>query len=314
MAVVRKIVLAGGSGFLGRTLAKWFAARAWEVVVLSRSGSEIPGARVVTWDGINLGPWCVELEGATALINLAGRSVNCRYHDRNRREILDSRICSTRAIGEAIRACGKPPAVWLNSSTATIYKHTYGTPHDEQGETGATVEARDAFSIEVARAWEKEFEAAKCPQTRKVALRTAVVLGREPGCAYAVLRRLALLGLGGTVADGRQYFSWIHADDFCRALEWLIEHDKCSGIYNIAAPNPLTNRDMTKKIRQALRVPVGLPTKGWMLEFGAWLLQTESELIIKSRRVVAGRLAAEGFVFTYPHLGDAVEALEGRIK
>lgn len=307
-----KIILAGGSGFLGRTLAKWLAARGCDVVVLSRRSDDLPAAKTVAWDARSLGGWTAELDGAAALVNLAGRSVNCRYTARNRRQMMDSRVLSTRVLGEAIARCANPPGVWLNSSTATIYKHTYGPPHDESGVIEATPEAKDEFSIEVARAWEREFDAAEVPGTRKVTLRTAMVFGNEPGGVYEVLRRLARYGLGGKMGHGRQGVSWIHADDFCRAIEWLIDNRNASGIYNLCAPNPLTNAEMMATLRRAFGMPVGLPAPRPMLEVGAFLLRTETELIIKSRRVAPARLVAEGFSFNFPDLPSAVADLHRR--
>jgi uncharacterized protein len=215
-----RIVLPGGSGFLGSIVAPHFQPAGYEVVVLSRTpGVDIRGLREVVWDGETLGSWTKELEGATAVINLVGRSVNCRYNARNRRLITDSRINSTRVLGQAIGQCKTPPPVWLNSSTATIYKHSLDRPKDEDtGEIGATPEANDAFSIEVATAWERVFAEAQVPGTRKVALRAAMVLSGK-GSAFPVLRRLVRLGLGGRMGSGRQYVSWIHEVDFCRAIE-----------------------------------------------------------------------------------------------
>lgn len=307
-----KIILAGGSGFLGRTLAQWFSARGCDVVVLSRRSDDLPAAKTVAWDARSLGEWSRELDGAAALVNLAGRSVNCRYTARNRRQMMDSRVLSTRVLGEAIARCANPPGVWLNSSTATIYKHTYGPPHDEFGVIETTPEAKDEFSIEVAQAWEREFDAAEVPGTRKVTLRTAMVFGNEPGGVYEVLRRLARYGLGGKMGHGRQWVSWIHADDFCRAIEWLIDNRNTSGIYNLCAPNPLTNAEMMATLRRAFGMPVGLPAPRPMLEVGAFLLRTETELIIKSRRVVPARLVAEGFSFNFPDLLSAVADLHRR--
>ncbi len=312
----RKIILAGGSGFLGRTLADWISRRGWDVVVLarSRSSASAPG-RWIAWDGAILGDWASEFDGTAAVVNLAGRSVNCRYYARNRREIMDSRIHSTRVIGEAIARCANPPPIWLNSSTATIYKHSFDQPMDEAtGVIGATCEAKDAFSIDVATAWERVFDEARTPATRKVAMRTAMVLGTEPGTVFRVLRRLARLGLGGTIAGGRQYMSWIHEHDFCRAIEWLIEHDDLSGPVNLAAPNPLPNREAMRLFRKTCGAPFGLPATEWMLEIGTFILRTESELVIKSRRVVPGRLLASGFAFTFPTLPAALEDLERRVR
>jgi len=307
-----RIVLPGGSGFLGRELTKWFEPRGCEIVVLSRSPAQCDFARAVGWDARTVGAWKAELEGATAVINLAGRSVNCRYHARNRQLMMDSRVESTRVLGEAIAQCEQPPPVWLNSSTATIYRHTYGPPHDEQGEIAATREAKDAYSIQVATAWERAFDEAVVPnEVRKIALRTAMVFGNEPGGVYEVLRRLARLGLGGRMAHGRQYVSWIHATDFCRAIEWFIDHDTARGIYNVAAPIPLTNAEMMAAFRRVFRMPIGLPATRWMLEVGAFVLRTETELIIKSRRVVPTRMLDERFRFEFEEMEEAIRDLEG---
>ena len=258
----RRIILAGGSGFLGGLLASYFNGQGWEVVVLSRRAApdQVAGD-VLTWDGRTLGGWTTALDGADAVINLAGRSVNCRYHAHNRRLMMDSRVDATRVIGEAIARCANPPRVWLNFSTSTIYKHTFCHAWDEAGEIGATPEARDAFSIEVATAWESAFNAAPTPRTRKVALRSAMVFGlnADANNVYRVLRRLVRFGLGGCMGSGRQFVSWIHEADFCRAVEFLIERDDLSGPVNLAAPNPLTNAEMMRTLRKVLRMPVGLP-------------------------------------------------------
>ncbi|MDA1050965.1 MAG: TIGR01777 family oxidoreductase [Planctomycetota bacterium] len=307
-----KIVLAGGSGFLGVVLGKWLSERGFEIVVLSRRATPRAEGRCIQWDGETLGEWANELEGAAALVNLAGRSVNCRYHARNRRQMMDSRILSTRVLGQAVVNCVTPPQTWLNSSTATIYKHTYGDAYGEDGDIAATREAKDEFSIQVARAWEQEFARAACPDTRKIVLRSAIVLDAVSGTAYEVLRRLATCGLGGAMGGGKQFVSWIHAEDFCRSVTWLIEHPSAVGNYNIAAPNPVTNGDLMRMIRRAVRMPIGLPASRWMLEMGAILLRTETELIIKSRRVVPTRLIAEGFTFEFPTLRSAIASLESR--
>lgn len=304
-------MVAGGSGFLGRTLIQWHRRCAHDTIVLSRHREALDGARVVHWDGQQLGDWIGALEGAAALINLCGRSVNCRYHKRNRTQIMSSRLESTRVLGEALQRCSNPPPVWLNSSTATIYKHTYDEAHDEQGTIGSTPEAKDAFSIDVARAWEQEFDAASTLQTRMITLRTAMVFGRQPGSVYQTLRRLARFGLGGKMADGRQYVSWIHEYDFCRALDWLIANAEARGIYNVCAPHPLTNAEMMGAVRRTCGRTIGLPAARWMLEIGAFLLRTETELIIKSRRVIPSRLTSEGFEFKFPVLDQALAQLEG---
>lgn len=313
----RRIILAGGSGFLGKLLARHFIARGWGVVVFTRQPHGAgAGVREVYWDGEHLGEWVRELEAADAVINLAGRSVNCRYHARNRRLMLDSRVNATRVLGEAIARCARPPRVWLNFSTATIYKHTFGPAWDEAGDIGATPEAKDAFSIEVATAWERAFNKAVTPRTRRVALRSAMVFGLSDDAnnVYRVLRRLVRFGLGGRMGSGRQFVSWIHETDFCRAVEFLIDRDELAGPVNLAAPNPLTNADMMRGLRRVLGVPFGLPAAAWMLELGAFFLRTETELIIKSRRVIAGRLRAAGFKFQFEQLEAAVRELESRLN
>ncbi|MEW6306672.1 MAG: TIGR01777 family oxidoreductase [Verrucomicrobiota bacterium] len=308
---MERIILAGGSGFLGGVFTRYFAAKGFEVVVLTRQPrQQETHAREVFWDGETLGDWVKELEGAQALINLAGRSVDCRYHARNRKLMMDSRLHSTRVLGEAIARCKEPPQVWLNSSTATIYRHSLDRPWDEGGEIGATP---DAFSVEIATAWERVFDERKTPKTRKIAMRTAMVFGAS-GSVFRVLRRLVRCGLGGRMGNGNQYVSWIHEEDCCRAIEWLLEHDEVAGIVNMAAPNPVTNKEMMRIFREICGVPFGLPAEAWMLEVGAFFLRTEAELIIKSRRVVPGRLAAAGFKFKHPTMRDAIEDLCARGK
>ncbi len=302
-----RIVLAGGSGFIGQLLARRFAARGDEVVVLARKPGPGRAGREVGWDAATIGPWTAELEDADAVINLAGRSVDCRYHARNRKLIWDSRIGSTRVLGEAIARCARPPRVWLNSSTATIYKHTFGPAMDEAGEIGATPEAQDEFSVAVAKAWEQTFDEAATPATRKVALRMAMVLSPAGG-VFPVLHRLVRSGLGGAMAGGDQFVSWIHEDDLVRALDWLLDREEIRGPVNLAAPGPLPNRELMRILRRAAGMPLGLPASRWMLEIGAVVLRTETELIIKSRRVVPGRLLGSGFVFTHPDLASAVAA------
>ena len=312
----RKVILPGGAGFLGRLLAPWLAERGWEVVVFSRRHELVPGAaRNVFWDGANLGDWRRELDGAAAVVNLAGRSVNCRYDERNRREIMASRVRSTQVLGEAIAACQRPPAVWLNSSTATIYKHSFEWAMTEVGgEIGGTPAAKDEFSVRVAQTWEQTFAAAPTPATRKVALRLGMVLGLERGTVFQVLRRLTRWRLGGPMAGGRQFVSWIHEVDFCRAIQWLIAHEEIDGPVNVVAPTPIQNRAMMAEFRRACGVRVGLPAAAWMLEVGSFFLRTETELVIKSRRVVPKHLLDAGFEFHYPTLGPAIDELVARLR
>jgi uncharacterized protein (TIGR01777 family) len=312
---MKRLVLAGGSGFLGSTLAAHFRKAGYDAAVLTRSPRDrADGVREIGWDARSPGNWERELDGAAAIVNLTGRSVDCRYHAKNRKEILESRIHPTRAIGEAITRCQSPPAVWLNASTATIYKHTFGPAWGESGEIGATTEAKDAFSIEVATTWEHVFNEANTPGTRKVALRSAMVLGHARNSVLPALTRLTRFGLGGTIGSGRQFVSWIHQVDFCRAIEWIIAHEQLGGPINIAAPNPVSNAETMRIFRQVCGMPFGLPAAEWMLEFGAFFLRTETELIIKSRRVIPRRLLESGFKFEFPFLREAVEDLHNRTE
>jgi uncharacterized protein (TIGR01777 family) len=305
-----RLVLAGGNGFLGTVLAGYFGPRGWDVVIFTRKPSrDSSTVRQVAWDGQTPGPWVTELENARALVNLCGVSVNCRYHARNRKRIIDSRIDPTRALGAAIESCAKPPEVWLNASTATIYKHTFGPAWDESGEIGATPDAKDEFSIDVATAWERTFTAFSLPKTRKVLLRSAMVLGTGRNSVVAMMRRLTRLGLGGSMAGGHQFASWVHEQDFARAVEWIIEHTSLDGPINIAAPTPVTNEEMMRTFREICGRRMGLPASRWMLEVGAFFLRTETELIIKSRRVVPGRLLSSGFEFRFPKLHAALQNL-----
>ncbi len=313
----QRVVLAGGSGFLGKLLARFFLKQGRAVTVLTRGAPRLEsGVEFIQWDGRTPALWTDQLEGAAALINLAGRSVDCRYHARNRRLIMDSRIDSTRVLEQAVSQCRKPPPVWLNSSTGTIYRHTFAEAWDEDGETGATPEAKDAFSVDVAQAWERVFLAADTPGVRKIALRSAMVLGTGRNSVFPVLRRLTRCGLGGRMGSGRQYVSWIHELDFCRAVEWLIGHAAIAGPVNLAAPNPLTNREMMRILRRVCGAPfgIGLPAPEWLLEIGAFLLRTETELVIKSRRVVPDRLAGSGLGFEFTEFDLAAQDLEDRIR
>jgi uncharacterized protein len=309
---MKRIVLAGGSGFLGQALAAHFLNSQWDVVVLTRTPSQtgVPGRQLV-WDAGTLGSWQSELEGATAVVNLTGKSVNCRYNTRNRQQILDSRVNSTRVVGEAIGRCVRPPQVWFNASTATLYRHTFGEPWGEEGETEATEEAKDRFSVEVGWAWEKALNKSPTPRTRKVALRMAMVLGFGSNSVFPALRRLVRFGLGGRMGSGRQFVSWIHQSDYCRAIDWLISHDEIEGPVNLTAPNPLPNGEMMRTLRQVCHVPFGLPATEWMLEVGAFFLRTETELILKSRRVIPKRLLESGFQFQFPTIQAAFEDLCG---
>jgi uncharacterized protein len=303
-----KVVIPGGSGQVGTVLARAFHQGGDEVVVLSRRPGIRPW-RVVTWDGSTLGNWQREIDGCDVVINLTGRSVNCRYTAANCDEILQSRVLSTRVVGQAIAGARRQPRVWLQASTATIYAHRYDGPNDEYsgilggGESSAPRSWR--FSIDVARAWECAFEEAVTVGTRKVALRSAMTLSPDAGGIFDTLAGLARRGLGGSAGDGRQFMSWVHHEDFIAAVQWLIERDDVEGVVNVAAPNPLPNAEFMRILREACGIPIGLPATRWMLEIGAVFMRTETELILKSRRVVPARLLEHGFTFKYPHWRDA---------
>ncbi len=307
-----KIIIPGGAGQVGTVLARAMHADGHDVCVLSRSPSTAPW-RTVAWDGRTPGPWIDELEGADVVINLAGRSVNCRYGARNRQVIMESRIESTRAIGRAIARCARPPRVWLQASTATIYAHRYDAANDEATGIigGSEPNAPDTwrFSIDVAKAWEQTASEAITPHTRKVLMRSAMTMSPDLGGIFDTLLGLVRWGLGGTCGDGRQYVSWIHERDFIRAVYWLIERQAFSGPVNLSSPNPLPNIEFMQALRQAWGVRTGLPAAVWMLEIGAVLLRTESELILKSRRVVPRRLLESGFAFDFPCWQDAASDL-----
>jgi len=272
-----RVVFAGGTGFIG-TFLRERLAQTYDVTLLTRhKETEAEKFHQVQWDGHTLGDWTRELDGADALINLSGRSVNCRYNEKNKRDILESRVGSTRVLGQAIARSKTPPPIWLNASTATIYKHTFDHQMTERtGIIEATPEAKDAFSIQVATAWEQTLNEAPTPQTRKVAMRTAMVFAANSGGVYRTLRSLARWGLGGPIAGGHQWISWIHEDDFCNALQWIIDHDDLSGPVNIASPNPIQQRDMARIILRERGMPVGMHATRWMLEVGAFIHRTEA--------------------------------------
>jgi uncharacterized protein len=293
-------------------LARHFHRDGHDVVILSRRAQSRPW-RVVRWDGQTVDDWQGELDGADAIINLAGRSVNCRYNATNRAEMLQSRVLSTRAVGQAVAACVHPPRVWLQASTATIYAHRYDAANDERSGilVGGEPDAPDTwrFSIDVARAWERTFDDAITPRTRKVALRSAMTMSPDRGGVFATLVMLVRLGLGGRAGDGRQFVSWIHEYDFVAAVRWLIAHEEMQGIVNVASPNPLPNAEFMRVLRHACGVRFGLPASKWMLEIGALVMRTETELILKSRRVVPARLLDAGFTFKFPEWSDAARDL-----
>ncbi len=300
-----KIVIPGGSGHIGTLLSRALTVAGHEVVVLGRGSG-------VRWDGRTLGPWAAELDGADVVVNLAGRSVSCRYTPANLREMMASRVDSARVVGEAIAAADRPPAVWLQMSTATIYAHRFDAPNDERtgviGGAEPDVPGYWAYSVEIAKKWEAAQAAADTPATRRVALRTAIVMSGEKGGAFTALRLMARMGLGGPVAGGAQFVSWLHETDFVRAVEFLMTHD-LAGPVNLAAPKPLPQREFMQVLRAACGVPFGLPATRWMAEVGALAVRSDTELLLKSRRVVPGRLLDAGFRFEYPTWQEAARAL-----
>jgi len=307
-----KVLIPGGSGQVGTILARSFHAAGHDVIVLSRSPRPAPW-RVVAWDTSTLGAWADEFSGATAVINLAGRSVNCRYTAANKRAVMESRLTSTAAVSTAIARASPAPSVWLQASTATIYAHRFYSPNDEAtGQIGGT--ERDApaswhFSIQVAEQWERVCTAAVLPNTRRVLMRSAMIMSPDRDGIFDTLLGLVRRGLGGNAADGRQYVSWIHDQDFIRAVHFLVDNASISGPVNLAAPNPLPNAEFMRALRAASGTPIGLPAARWMLTLGAYFMRTETELVLKSRRVIPGRLAALGFKFAFPTWPEAASDL-----
>lgn len=297
-----KIVIPGGTGQVGAILARALRARGDDVVVLGRGTSTDP--HVVAWDGRTLGAWVREIDGADVVINLAGRSVNCRYTEANLKAMMDSRVDSTRVVGLAIDQAARPPRVWLQMSTATIYAHRFDAPNDEAtGVIGGDEPDAPQYwkiSIEIAKAWERALQDANTPHTRKIAMRTAMVMSPDRGGIFDVLLGLTRRGLGGAIAGGRQFVSWIHDRDLVRAVELLIARDEIHGVVNFAAPNPLPQRDFMAALRAAWGTRIGLPATKWMVEIGAFVLRTDTELLLKSRRVAPQRLLDAGFVFEQP--------------
>lgn len=306
-----KIILAGGTGFLGKALQQFYCDKATDIVVLSRSVNTLAprkGAcgivRHVYWPNKlnNDRSWMRELEGADFVINLAGKNVNCRYNDANKKEILESRVQATEAIAQAIRLCKTPPKLWMNLSSATVYRHAEDRPQNEfTGEIG------EGFSEDVVRAWEKAFDE-DCGPVRKIKLRTGIVFGNGEG-VIPRLKNLVRFGLGGKHGNGKQMVNWIHVDDFVNIVEWCRTNQNAKGPYNIVAPNPVTNAEMMKSMRKAMHMPFGLPAPKWMLDVGAWLIGTEVELLLKSRWVEPKRLLDEGYKFQYPEITKALNQL-----
>jgi uncharacterized protein len=308
----KQIVIAGGSGFIGFQLAaRWINNN--RVTILTRNLKDsadnaygrkgsLEGVKMVQWDGRTLGEWVQCLEGCDLLVNLAGKSVNCRYNAKNKAEIMSSRVDSTRVLGLAVKQLKRPPELWINSASTTIYRHAEDRPQDEY-----TGEIQNDFSVQVCKAWEAAFNEAELHATRKVILRIAIVLGK--GGVLVPYSWLAKLGLGGKHGNGRQMFSWVHIDDLTRIIEWLFEHKEQSGVFNAAAPGPIQNREFMRMLREIYKMPIGIPSPKWLLEIAAIIQGTETELLLKSRWVLPTRLLREGFVFKYTEMEEALKSL-----
>ncbi|MEG2100700.1 MAG: TIGR01777 family oxidoreductase [Flavobacterium sp.] len=300
---MKKLIIAAGTGFLGQILVNHFKNKFEEIVILTRGKSQtLDGIKYVNWNARTFSGWESELENAAVLINLAGKSVDCRYTKENKKEILLSRIESTKILNKAVLNCKNPPKHWLNSSTATIYRFSLDKQMNEvDGEIG------NDFSINVALSWEKAFFKTETPKTMKTALRTSIVLGKNGG-ALIPLKNLAKTGFGGKQGKGNQFVSWIHEDDFANAAAFIVEKE-ISGIINIVSPEPIRNALFMQKLRKAVGFPFGIPLNKFFLEIGAFFIQTEPELILKSRNVIPKRLLENGFRFKFGNIDDTFRDL-----
>ncbi|MCM3225126.1 TIGR01777 family oxidoreductase [Terribacillus saccharophilus] len=290
---MKKVIIAGGTGFIGDFLQKRFQELGYDVIIISRQKQHI------NWeDRLSIQR---ALEGAELLINLAGKSVNCRYNEKNKQEIMNSRVATTKILGEAVQSCSNPPELWINSSTATIYRHAEDRPMTEaEGEIGS------GFSVDVATKWEDTFFSYKLPETRQIALRIAIVLGKGGG-VMTPYRNLVRFGLGGIQGSGKQMFSWIHIEDLFQIILFLRDKKKLSGVFNCSAPQPVTNRALMNKLRHEMNAPIGLPAPKWLLEIGSVFIQTETELVLKSRWVIPDRLEREGYNFRFKTLDHTLQ-------
>lgn len=300
---MRKLIIAAGTGFLGQVLVHHFKNKFDEIVILTRGKSQtIDRIKYVNWNAKTFSGWEKELENADVLINLVGKSVDCRYTKKNKQDILWSRIKSTKILNEAVLKCQNPPKHWLNSSTATIYRFSLDKEMDEiEGEIG------NDFSINVALSWEKAFFKTETPKTLKTALRTSIVLGKNGG-AFIPLQRLAKIGFGGKQGNGNQFVSWIHEEDFARAVDFIIEKE-LTGKVNIVSPKPIRNVDFMSKLRKAVNFPFGIPLSKTLLEIGSFFIRTETELVLKSRNVIPKRLLENGFEFKFGNIDEAFQDL-----
>ncbi|WP_106915294.1 TIGR01777 family oxidoreductase [Chryseobacterium aurantiacum] len=295
-----KIIIAGGTGFLGENLEKYFTEKGNQVYILTRRPNR---ENEIYWDAKTVGEWKNILDHSDVLINLAGKSVDCRYNEKNKKEIYTSRIDSTKVLQEAVNLCTTKPKIWLNASSATIYVHSEKHLNTENsGIIG------DDFSMNICKSWEQEFFKTKNEETRKVALRTSIVLGNNGG-AFPKLRMITKLGLGGKQGRGNQMVSWIHIDDFCGAVEWIIQNENITGTVNITAPNPISNEEMMRKLRKQTNIPWGMNAPVWQLELASIFMKTETELLLKSRNVYPENLLKSGFRFLYPIFDEVIAKL-----
>lgn len=315
----KKIILAGGTGFMGQEMTKYFGKEN-KIIILTRqvnektnrndydllSVNDLKNVSFIKWDGKTSGEWVNEMNDADLVINLAGKSVNCRYNEKNKNEIFDSRTDAVKAIGDGINKCDRPPLVWINASSATIYRHAMDRPQDEY-----TGEFHDDFSVQVCKRWEKSFYDQQTPLTRKVALRMAITLG--PGGILIPYFNLLKFGLGGKQASGKQMYSWVHIEDTCRMIEWTYDHKEIIGTYNSSSPNPVTNEEFMRIFRKVTGHSIGLPAYKWMLQIGAPLIGTELELVLKSRWVLPTRIQETGFQFKHPLLEEALSDIISKV-
>lgn len=305
---MKKIVIAGGTGFLGNAFVEFLNKNHnVEIYILTRKRKEnYENVHFILWDGANLGDWTNYLEKADVLLNLAGRTVNCRYTKKHKGEIYDSRIKSTYILGEAMKKCLIPPKLWINMSTATIYRDEY-----EKANTEADGIIGKGFSVDVARKWEETFFAVPLYSTRKVAIRTAIAFGKD-GDVFKIYRKHVKMYLSGKHGHGKEWVSWIHEEDFCRAIMFLIENEELEGVFNLASPNAIRDKDMMKVFRKTMGYKLGVPIKKWMLTIGAFFLRTETELILKSRWVYPANLLNSGFKFKFEHMENGLKDLLNR--
>lgn len=301
---MRKLVLAGGTGFLGKALADYFQSSFDEIVVLSRT-PQLKSTKIkyVLWDGVNQGDWVQELNGAEVIINLSGRSINCRFNEANKKQILESRVNSTKAIGEAIQSLNQAPKVWINFSASAFYQNAKNGPHDESSKAQGS-----GFMYDVCKQWEQSFNAFQLAHTRQIIVRISMVLGKSGGVLPTLLP-MVKFGLGGSAGNGQQMVSWIHQDDLCRLTDWLINHPEANGVYHAASPNPVTNSEMMSAFRKACKMPIGIPAPAVAVKLGALIMGTEASLVLDSVNIIPRKVLSGGFTFQFPLISDSFKHL-----